>query len=574
MYPRHSSRPFGLAGNRLRPCALALAIFSALCASPARAQVLFSIDYRGATIGGPPDSFTLTPITAGDILTPATGAGLPAYAPPAVPVPGKVIPVGAAPFPGLMLPAAGACPLGIPCGNEVDALSFGTDFNPAAGGVLAGRWIFSVDELAVGAPGSPYAPNVFTEAPFGDCAADVFEALLVPVGPVAPPVPAAPTVGNTGIIDGNGVVSPSTGRYAGLGLVEPRLAGAFLGGDNVDALDVDTPAIPAAIYFSLDAAFLDPALLVLNSGSAAANGFLPGAILWKPAIGAPPILVYAPPAVLGLDLAGPPGSDDLDALSLTENGVAGFQMGPGGDVPYYSVRRGSAVIGLPDSLFGLPIEPGDILTLPIPGGVSPFPSIYVAAEWLGLATTRTNGVPFGGDDLDALDCRAAPLTGFPFCFGDGTGAACPCGPVFAGASGNGCANSVIAAGASLTATGTASVAASTVVMTSSGELPAAASIFLQGTAPIAPVVFGDGLRCTGGALLRMYVVAAVGGVATAPPAGGLAFPAQAAALGGPIAAGTYRYYQTYYRDPAPLFCPAPLGNTWNASQGLVVLWAP
>jgi hypothetical protein len=38
----------------------------------------------------------------------------------------------------------------------------------------------------------------------------------------------------------------------------------------------------------------------------------------------------------------------------------------------FSVRRGSAVIGKPDSIFGFPIEPGDLLIPPVAGGVSPF----------------------------------------------------------------------------------------------------------------------------------------------------------------------------------------------------------
>src|SRR6185369_13392765 len=100
-----------------------------------------------------------------------------------------------------------------------------------------------------------------------------------------------------------------------------------------------------------------------NTGSAISNGFLPGAILNTPAPGAAPV-VYAPPLMLGLDLAGP-GRDDLDALALLENGIPGYQPGPGGDVVRFSVRRGSAVIGVIDSLQGLPIEPGDILGPPM-----------------------------------------------------------------------------------------------------------------------------------------------------------------------------------------------------------------
>src|SRR5262249_50768316 len=160
--------------------------------------------------------------------------------------------------------------------------------------------------------------------------------------------------------------------------------------------------------------------------------------------------------------------------------------------------------------FGLPIQPGDILSIPLAGGVSPFPAIYTAAEWLGLATTRTNGVPFGGDDLDALDCRAVPATGVPFCFGDGAPIVCPRGQ--AGAPGNGCANSAVPAGANLAVTGAATLAADTVLLTASGMPAGNPGIFLQGSAVIAPIGFGDGMRCIGGLLLRLNLKFNVGGV--------------------------------------------------------------
>jgi hypothetical protein len=40
--------------------------------------------------------------------------------------------------------------------------------------------------------------------------------------------------------------------------------------------------------------------------------------------------------------------------------------------------------------------------------------------------------------------------------------------------------------------------------------------------------------------------------------------------GGVIAPGT-RFYQTWYRNTAPLFCPP---GTSNATNALRVLWAP
>lgn len=556
---------------RSRKLHVMILLAAALCglAAPARAQYTFSIDRRGPTITIP-DPVTGTCITAGDILAPPPPGGAPAYAPPALLPPGKLIPAGLVPFPGLGILTGGPClcmPPPAMCPLELDALSYGTDFNPA--GVLpdlAGRWVFSVDEFAIGMPAG-LAPSVTTEAAPGvfEAAADVFEALGVPPVPMPPPLP--PGFGNTGLIDGNGFVSLSGGRYPGVGLFEPLppVMGPMAPGDNVDAIDFDTPLGTFPVYYSLDAGFFDPLRGVPNLGSAAANGFPPGAILVTPAPGAPPAM-YAPPPVLGLDLFGPM-TDDLDALVLIENGIPMLQVGPGGDVIYFSVRRGSAVIGAPDSLLGLPIEPGDILTFPVVPGATP--SIYIAAEWLGLATMRMMGVPFG-DDLDALDSRGIPATGVPFCIGDGFQVACACGNN--GVAPNGCANSVNPAGANLNAAGAATLAAPTVTLTTSGTMPASLCIVVQSTTRMAAAPFGDGMRCFGSPFTRMYTGNAVGGTFTVPPPLGPSIPARAAAAGVPIPPMGMRFYQTYYRNGQAFACPFPA--TFNATNAFAIQWYP
>ena len=78
-----------------------------------------------------------------------------------------------------------------------------------------------------------------------------------------------------------------------------------------------------------------------------------------------------------------------------------------GDTLYFSVRRGSMVIGTPDSAFGMPIEEGDILMPPAAPGP---PALFIAAEALGLGTARSGTAgPFGPDDVDAID---VPEPGF------------------------------------------------------------------------------------------------------------------------------------------------------------------
>lgn len=173
-------------------------------------------------------------------------------------------------------------------------------------------------------------------------------------------------------------------------------------------------------------------------------------------------------------------------------------------------------------------------------------------------------------DPRGLDLAVRTSAGTAFCAGDGTGGApCPCGN--SGASGHGCDNSAATGGSLLEAFGTTSP--DTVRLYVAGELPSALSIVLQGNVTLGtPVPFGDGLRCIGGSLKRLYVKSAVGGGLSAPKPGDPSITAQSATLGDPIAPGTTRGYQVYYRDPDLSFCTFPTGNTWNVSGAVLVSW--
>ena len=61
---------------------------------------------------------------------------------------------------------------------------------------------------------------------------------------------------------------------------------------------------------------------------------------------------------------------------------------------------------------------------------------------------------------------------------------------------------------------------------------------------------------------------------TFPQAGDPTISARSADLGSPIAPGSTRYCQVYYRDPVPSFCPTPPGSTFNASSGQIITWHP
>jgi len=328
----------------------------------------FSIDNASPTCG-------MVPCNGADILAPVPPA--PGLVPPPLPVPGIVIPGGVG---GLGLVGLGGL------APEIDALSYGIDPQPMESDV----WYFSVDRTAVGILNVPPA-SVTTEgarvgAPPGggakEASADVFESKVS--GPLRPPAaPPVPFGNNVGFFDGNGAVSASGAVYPGLGLnAEPN-------GDDLDAFDLDTvPGPNTSVYFSLD------------PNTAAANGFVAGDVLVVPAGGS--AQRYASANGLGLDLAGI-GADDLDAMALAEDGDGIFN--PGVDQLLFSVKRGSLVIGQPDSMWGIGIEEGDILMDPAwsqqfggAGGITP--GIFIPAEYLGLETVRSYNA---ADELDALD---------------------------------------------------------------------------------------------------------------------------------------------------------------------------
>ena len=166
------------------------------------------------------------------------------------------------------------------------------------------------------------------------------------------------------------------------------------------------------------------------------------------------------------------------------------------------------------------------------------------------------------------------MTGLVVCEPGSAGViSCPCSNP-PGGPGRGCNNSAGTGGAQLAASGLASLASDALVFTTADEKPTASSIVLQGNAlSAAGFAFGQGVRCTAGALKRMYLKTAVAGSISAPAAGDLSVSARSAALGDTIAPGSMRYYGVYYRDPTILGgCPAASG--FSITQQLSVLWNP
>lgn len=561
-FPHQSARVLALP--------LAGLVFTAVAGAQTSQVVVFSVDYTSDTVALP-DSFTGTPITEGDLL--AAQTLIPAIGP--LPTPGIVESGGFLVPQGLGLATHGACVghlPGTPCGIDVDALSHGMDrieLPSIPGAIGQAGYGFSVSRRATGGFWLSSPPDVSTEAPCFDDIADIFQTLGLPSGPVPPFFGQ-----HTGLVDGNGMANCSgTSLYPGLGLLENPFG--TTGHDDLDAVDMDVPdaafARTTATYFSLDGTIVDPFTLIAGSNSAAANGFQPGDVLITLPGGTP--TVYATANQLGLDLPPfVPGSDDLDALALFENGVAGYQrsvvpydwMSGASDMLLFSVRRGSALIGTPDANFGLPIEPGDILTTMGPLGTQP--GIWIAAEALGLNTVRTASTLPGRDDVDAFDTLHERPAGMNFCAGDSTGNACPCGNF--GTSGRGCGNSANAAGAVLWSNGNPSVSNDTVVLHASGMTPTPPLQFFQGTAPIlGGLPFRDGLLCLGGFLTRFPVKFALNGNCSF----GFGIPGDPlVSVAGSAAPSQTIYYQVIYRDTLAFCTPA----TQNFTNGYQITWTP
>jgi hypothetical protein len=158
--------------------------------------------------------------------------------------------------------------------------------------------------------------------------------------------------------------------------------------------------------------------------------------------------------------------------------------------------------------------------------------------------------------------------------GSGSVIACPCNnpPAVAG---RGCENSSLTGGARLSAIGIAYLAQDRLVFSTTDERPMATSILLQGDSFASNgAAFGQGVRCAGGSLKRMYVKTASAGSITAPDftAGDPTISARSAVLGVPIQPGQPYFYLVYYRDPVVLGgCSALL--TFNCTQtGSVSFW--
>ncbi|MEY2745487.1 MAG: hypothetical protein RL112_529 [Planctomycetota bacterium] len=575
--------------------ALVCAAFTARATAQGQGRLVVSIEWQSATVGQLDGSGTI-PITEGDLLTPTTqGFG---------PLPRMTI---AVPGSLLGLPNYASCSghaSGTPCGIEIDAHSRGNEalFRPAGVQGTRPRLYYSVDEYARGvAGGSPVQNALHAEALLFEAAADVYTTRNLLFGPLQP---GAFTPGTLLVLDGNGLPGSagSTGlRQRGLGLVEPiQPGGPADAGDNLDTLSMTLLGPLGAEYYSLDGSIPDPLNGIAGSNTAQTLGVSPSAVLRRLATGSPS--VYATASQLGLDREGF-ATDDLDALILVDDGDGVFEpsqvpndwVATGGaqvgDMLLFSVRRGSRVVGRTDSLFGAPIEPGDILTTPINGVGRP--AIYIPAEALGLRTTRS-GAP-QADDLDAFalvgepwwDCNENGVEDsvdisqggssdnngnfIPDECEDEYAKSCFC-TAGAGPCGNdnpsgGCLNS-LGVGGALDPSGSTSLVEDDLVLTASNLPPnVPALLFCGPNATFTP--FGDGRRCVGNPLYRLgSSTANSSGVLVRGP--GLAVQGCATPGLGCLSIGQALRFQLWYRNAANYCTP----SSFNLTNAVDVVFTP
>lgn len=192
--------------------------------------------------------------------------------------------------------------------------------------------------------------------------------------------------------------------------------------------------------------------------------------------------------------------------------------------------------------------------------------------WAGSDPAGTPGAfqPTHGGNIDvflsgyAMQSPPPTSTLVPYCLGDGSGTACPCGNDSAPGSVSGCLSS-LGIGGRLTSTGLASLGNDTLVL-HGAQMPNSSALYFQGTALAgsgAGLAFGDGLRCAAGSLVRLGTKVNV--------LGGSAYPEAAdsrISVRGGVASPGPRVYQVWYRNAAA-FCTS---STFNLTNGGELLW--
>lgn len=289
-----------------------------------------------------------------------------------------------------------------------------------------------------------------------------------------------------------------------------------------------------------------------------------------------------------LTRAGPAGSASATPVSLIaeDNPAPGFP--PNWDI--YHIRKSTIHVGEDGNIVivaqtidraapgrftgeGLyAVEPGaPTLQLllrdgdPVPGGaLTSFPitrsQIHVSDNGRFIVFVAGAGGSVGVFVIDLTSSSA------PFCLGDGSGTPCPCGNTSPMSAMAGCTHSLGVAG-TLRTSGVASLTNDSLTLCGA-SMPSSSALYFQGTAQQSGglgSVFGDGLRCAGGTVVRLSTKQNVLGTSAFPAPGDPPISVQ-----GLVGSPGSRTYQCWYRNAAT-FCTV---STFNLTNGLNVAWLP
>ncbi|MFT7485231.1 MAG: hypothetical protein ACI9F9_001078 [Candidatus Paceibacteria bacterium] len=164
----------------------------------------------------------------------------------------------------------------------------------------------------------------------------------------------------------------------------------------------------------------------------------------------------------------------------------------------------------------------------------------------------TISVNSGDLSLNGIQIEPSGNPGLAYCFGDGSGAACPCAAF--GAAGAGCLTTV-GTGATLTGTGNPDVGSDSFALTVTGGPANKPGLFFQGSNMV-NVPAGDGILCSNATLRYGVQSLDANGMVTQSGFGLNAAPGQTL------------NYQYWFRDPAN---PCT-GSGFNFTGGWVTTW--
>ena len=317
------------------------------------------------------------------------------------------------------------------------------------------------------------------------------------------------------------------------------------GGDGGATYDTVMPATPAASTVSVGVAVTNISSIEIQGLAHSWMGDTQ-AVLEDPA--GTGHLVWLRPGYLNTGNFG--NSGDFDGGDYTIVGD-----GSGADLPTTSGSGGAAA-----GTYNQTFTSGGVTWVSGTNGINntAFADITGAAGDWTLVIYDWGGGDSGAFTGWTLNGNAvAPNTGAGYCFGDGTGAACPCGAN--GGAGEGCANST-GAGATLTASGDASLSGDTLSFSVAGVAGARNGLLLRAANQVA-LPAGDGILCAAGMSHRSQVQTTDGaGTDTFTDFNGNTFGAVAFP-------GAATNFQFWYRDDAHGGCSSlfNFSNAWEVT---------